>query len=56
MSICSLDSLVYTVLVPVLDNHVSDEQLLSIRNLKECSISIICFEAHQAIYKGPCCV
>ena len=25
----------YTVLVPVLDNHVSDEQLMSIRNLKE---------------------
>ena len=25
----------YTILVPVLDNHVSDEQLMSIRHLKE---------------------
>ena len=37
-------------LVPVLDNHVSDEQLMSIRNLKEWQyINYMCFEAHQAI-------
>ena len=33
--ILSLLTVFYTVLVPVLDNHVSDEQLMSIRNLKE---------------------
>ena len=39
----------YTVLVPVLNNHVSDEQL-SIRNLKEWQyINYMCFEAHRAI-------
>ena len=39
----------YTVLVPALDNHVSDEQLMSIRNLKY--INYMCFEAHQAFNK-----
>ena len=47
----------YTGLVPVLDNHVSDEQLMSIRNLKEWQyINHMCFEAHQAFLKGQCCV
>ena len=33
--ILSLLTILYTVLVPVLDNRVADEQLMSIRNLKE---------------------
>ena len=46
----SLLTVCYTVLVPVLDNQVSDEQLMSMRNLKEWQyINYMCFEAHQAI-------
>ena len=49
LTVCSI------VLVPVLDNHASDEQLMSIRNLKECQYhNYMCFEAHQAILKDPC--
>ena len=33
--ILSLLTVFDTVLVPVLDTHVSDEQLMSIRNLKD---------------------
>ena len=36
----------------MLDNHISDEQLMSTRNLKEWQymyINYMCFEAHQAI-------
>ena len=48
--ILSLLTVCYTVLVPVLDNHVSDEQLMSIRNIKEWQdINYMCFEAYQAI-------
>ena len=46
----SLLTVFYTGLVPVLDNHVSGEQLMSIRTLKKCHyINYMCFEAHQAI-------
>ena len=41
----------YTVLVPVLDNHVSDEQLMSIRNLKNDSILIICVLKRTRLFK-----
>ena len=50
LCILSLLKVCYTVLVPVLDNHVSDEQVMSLRNLKEWQyINHMCFEAYQAI-------
>ena len=35
----------------MLNNHVSDEQLMSIRNLKNDSILIICVLKHTRLFK-----
>ena len=58
--ILSLLTVCYIVLVSVLDNHVSVEQLISIRNLKELQYTnYMCFEmlkvfkkAHAAFDEG----
>ena len=50
--ILSLLTVFYTLLVPMLDKHVSDEQLMSIRNLKKNdSILIICVLKRTRLFK-----
>ena len=52
----SFDSLV-NCLVSVLDKHISVKQLMSIRNLKNDSLLIICvLQCTRLSKKGPCCI